>query len=386
MMRAITKGSQMAVVSEAYGRALEEDITAPVSHPMFDQSAVDGYGIRYGDLSGKKSFKVVGEIKAGDRGRMKIGEHEAVSIFTGSPVPDTVDAIVMKEDVKVAGQSIIISKNNIHQGANIRRKGEQISKGDVAMEGGALLTAASLGFLASLGIPVARVYKLPAVGMIITGNEIISSKEDLQEGKIFESNGIMLSNSLKLLGLKADAAWCRDNLNALKKGIRSAETKYDTIITTGGVSVGKYDFVRNALEQLGYTIHIHGVAQKPGKPFLFAQKEKVSVFGLPGNPLSAMVCYYEYVYPFLRACMGCRNPFMREVKLPLSAAYAKKHDGKTHFLAGKIKDGSALILEKQHSHMLQSMAKADVIIQMPDNRTRFRKGDAVCAQLLPEAR
>lgn len=372
-------------LSESNGRILTDDIISPVDHPFFNQSAVDGYAIRSIELPENgfetKDFKITVEIKAGDTQDFEVGENEAIRIFTGAPVPSDCDTVIMQE-YAINDRDILRFTKFSKQGSNIRKKGEQIHKGEVALENGETITPASIGFLASLGISQFEVSQIPKVSVIVTGNEFIRNNENLAVGKIFESNGIMLRNLLSELSIQSDYITCIDDKNVLLKATEENISKNDIVIITGGVSVGDYDFTTWVTEQLGFEIIFHKVAQKPGKPILFARRDKKVIFGLPGNPRAVFVCFYEYVYPFINKSMGKKNIFLPELKLRISKDFLKK-DERALFLAGKIENNEVVILEKQDSHMLQSISQADVLIALTENKKQFIKGDIVSVHLLP---
>lgn len=376
-------GSEQVQLSRAFKRISAADIKAPVSHPLFNQSAMDGYAIRHIDLiDGKNIFKVIGEIKAGDYDKFKINSKETVRIFTGARVPENCDTVVMQEDVNRLGKKIVI--NILPQvGANVRKKGEQIKKGITAVRKGTLLNSASIGFLASLGISSVKTAKLPRVGIIVTGDEFVKLKGRTQSGTIFEINGIMLMTAFANLNIKVKYSSCKDDLDKLTKLIGKEIGSNDVLLVTGGVSVGDYDFTEAALRSLKFNIIFHGVFQKPGMPLLFAKQKNKTVFGLPGNPRSVQTCFYEYVYPFIQASMGNCEPFLRNIRLPLLDGYTKKED-KSLYLTSKIEDGKIKILGAQGSHMLKSFSEADSIVYLPEGKRNYIPGESVNIHLLPD--
>jgi len=376
-------GTEPIKLSTALNRVLASDVKSPVSHPLFDQSAVDGYAIRFKDLNaGKSIFGIIGESKTGEYNNFKIKPKECVRIFTGALVPGGFDTVVMQEDVKVKNSSIIINALP-GNGANVRRKGEQIRKGSIALRKGTELNSASIGFLASIGIKNIKVSKRPEVSVIVTGNEFSESQGKLKEGSIFESNRLMLRSLLRELNIKSHNRLCKDNLNVLTKLIKNETSKNDIVIVSGGVSVGDYDFTERALRNLNFNIIFHKVFQKPGKPILFAKKKNKTVFGLPGNPRSVCVCYWEYVFPFIRASMGINEPFLKSLSFSLVKGY-KKNEEKTLFLSSKLSGKGIEILEGQASHMLKSFTDADAIVSLPEGKKSYCKGELVKVHMLPK--
>jgi molybdopterin molybdotransferase len=376
-------GAEQIKLSSALNRVLASDVKSPVSHPLFDQSAVDGYAIRFKYLkkNGRNIFRIIGESKTGDSSNYKIKPNEAVRIFTGALVPAGFDTLIMQEDVKVNDKNIIVKALPVF-GANVRKKGEQIKKGMAALRKGTVLNPSAIGFLASLGINKVIVSKPPKVSLIVTGNEFSKSRGKLKKGSVFESNGVMLTSLLSDLNINAKSSLCRDDLTKLKKLIKKESEKNDIVIVSGGVSVGDYDFTERALNNLNYKIIFHKVFQKPGKPMLFAKKKNKTVFGLPGNPRSVLVCFWEYVYPFIQASMGNREPFLKSLNFPLRSSYEKKEE-KSLFLSSKLTDNRVQILEWQASHMLKSFSEADAIVCLPEGKKKYKSGELVKVHVLP---
>jgi molybdopterin molybdotransferase len=378
-------GIEQILLSRAFERVLAADVKSPVSHPLFNQSAVDGYAIRHIDLTNSNNdgneFKKIGEIRAGNYSKFIIKFRETVRIFTGAQVPESCDTVVMQEVVNRWGEKIVIKILPLI-GENVRKKGEQIKKGVNAIGKGALLNSASIGFLASLGISSVKAAKLPCVGIIVTGNEFVKSESRARRGTIFESNRIMLMTALGNLNIEPQCKSCKDDLDKLTKLIEKEIRGKDILLVSGGVSVGDYDFTEAALKRLKFNIIFHGVSQKPGKPLLFAKKKNKSVFGLPGNPRSALICFYEYVYPFIQASMGNCEPFLKNVRLPLLDEYAKKED-KALYLTSKIEGDKIRILGAQDSHMLKSFSEADSIVFLPEGKRNYTSGEIVNAHILP---
>ena len=358
---------------DSFGCILSKNVLSPVSHPLFNCSAVDGYAIKLDSKKIKNEYRVVGEIKAGDNCNFSITQNEAIRIFTGAPVPDSANAVVMQEFIFRKKEIIIIQNHTIIEGQNIRIKGDQIKKGEIAVKKGILINTAVIGFLASIGINKINVYKKPSTTIIVTGNEFAKNSNELKKGKIFESNGIMLLSSLKAKGFQCEHKICEDDKEKLKSTITKSLAKSDLLLITGGVSVGDYDFTRPVLEKLGFKIIFHNVNQKPGKPLLFAKKKNKVVFGLPGNPRSVFVCFFEYVLPYIYAMQGHKG-LQKKMLLPVNKPY-KKQDNKTHFLAGKIINDHVEILKSQGSHMLQSLSEANCLIVVPENISEIKEGD-----------
>lgn len=372
-------------LSHALKRVIADNITSPIPNPLFNQSAVDGFALRHGDLvnskEGKRNLKIIGEIKAGDTPEFTLSKNETVRIFTGALIPEGCDTVIMQEDVERDDSNIFL-KVKPRKGANIRNKGGQIEKGQIALHKGTALNSASIGFLASLGMNAVKVSRLPKVSIIVTGNEFVRTHEELKTGKIFESNGLMLQSVLGDININSDYVLCEDNIDILTKVVNEATNKKDITIITGGVSVGDYDFTRAVLEKLDFRIIFHKVSQKPGMPILLAGKGDKTVFGLPGNPRSVLVCFYEYIYPFIQASMGNTQPFLVNVSLPLIHGFEKNNE-RAFFLTAKLVNNAIQILEGQDSHMLKSFADADALVFLHEGKRIYTEGDKVEVHLLP---
>lgn len=376
-------GAEQIKLSSALKRVLASDVKSPVSHPLFNQSAVDGYAIRFKDLkkNGRNIFRIIGKSKTGDSSNYKIKPNEAVRIFTGALVPAGFDTVIMQEDVRVKDNNII-AKAFPAFGANVRKKGEQIKKEMTALRKGTVLNSSAIGYLASLGINKVKVSKLPKVSVIVTGNEFSKSPGSLKKGNVFESNGLMLKSLLRDLNVNVKSSLCRDDLTKLTKLLKRETENNDIVIVSGGVSVGDYDFTERALNNLNYKIIFHKVFQKPGKPILFAKKKNKTVFGLPGNPRSVLICFWEYVYSFILASMESREPFLQSLNIPLNNNYEKKEE-KTLFLSSKLTNNGVYIQEGQASHMLKSFSSSDAIVCLPEGKKNYRKGGLVSVHILP---
>lgn len=367
-------------IASAAERVLAQDILAPIPSPIFDQSAVDGYALLYTDR--EQTLRVVGEIKAGDPADIGIGPGECLRIFTGAPVPASADTVVMQEYAERSGDTVRFSDAGLKKGGNIRLKGEQLEAGAVALQGGRILDAAGIGLLAMLGIAEVTVVVPPRAAIIVTGNEFAEGPEDLRQGKIYESNGTMLQAMLSSEGFESRYVVAEDDPEAMLASVAAAAVDAELVIMTGGVSVGAYDFTRASLEGAGFETVFHKVNQKPGKPLLFARKGEQVAFGLPGNPRAVLMCYYQYVRPWLRQAMGLSQLQLPTLRLPLIGE-RRKRDGKTHFVTGVLRDGQVDLLGGQNSHMLKSFAEADAIVTLPAAQDTFSPGALLDVQILP---
>lgn len=375
----VNKTEEEAVVS-ALGMFLSEDVIAPCAVPMFNQSAMDGYAFRFNERDEK--LKVVDEVPAGDIRTIQLHKGEAVRIFTGSKVPNDCDTVVMQELIEIEQDRVVIKDEGLRLGGNIRKKGSQINKGEVALQKGTQITAAGIGFLSSLGIENVKVYASPKVTVIATGSELIKPGNDLKEGQIFESNSYMLQAALHKMFIQSTVITVKDDEKETREVIEQAIKNSDVVLLSGGISVGDYDFVKSALEQLNVKEVFYKVKQKPGKPLYFGKKEQKVIFALPGNPAAALSCFYEYVYPAINLMMGSANPFLPTVHLPITRDYTKKA-GRAIFLKGVTNFKTVELLEGQGSDILRSFATSNCLVFISDKEGVIKKGEIVETHLLP---
>jgi molybdopterin molybdotransferase len=373
-----------AVVSkpliDAVGAVLAEDVFSTADVPYFDQSAMDGYAIHFRER--KNTLVVRDEAAAGETQRKKLQPGEAIRIFTGAPVPDGADAVVMQEKVSREGEALTIHDDQLEKGKNIRPTGSEIKKGELAMESGSLLTAGAIGFLAGAGINNVKIYAQPSVAIIVTGNELVPPGQTLSYGKVFESNSFALTAALKRLGAgQTHVAHVTDDPRALSAQLHKDLQAFDMVLLTGGISVGKYDFVLDAVTEAGVQQHFHKVKQKPGKPLYYGTWNNKPVFGLPGNPSSVLTCFFEYVVPAIEL-MTARKGLMQVTHAPLSKSYSKAA-GLTHFLKARFNNGTAETLHAQESYRMSSFAQANCLICVPEETTDIQEGELVEIHLLP---
>lgn len=370
-------------VREAFHHVLADDVYAPLDLPPFHQSAMDGYAFRHADLAAVNyRLKVAGEVPAGAMSQFRLKEGEAVRIFTGAVVPENADTVVMQEKTNREGEWVTLTED-LPVGSNVRRPGEEIEKGSLAMERGTLINAAAVGFLSAMGCPAVPVFRKPKITLLITGNELVPPGEPLQHGQVYESNSATLIAALASTGfplrqlrkLKDDYA---ETLRLLAAGMEKA----DVLIVSGGISVGDYDYVGKALKELGTEQLFYKIRQKPGKPMYFGRNGKTMIFALPGNPASLLTCFYEYVLPALRKMSGMENCFLTTQNVPLAQDYLKKGD-RAQFLRGKLEGDKVTVLDGQSSFMMQAFAKADCLIYLPEDRQEIREGEKVEVHLLP---
>lgn len=367
-------------LSNCLNRILAEDIISPIDMPPFAQSAMDGYAIKRSDTT-QYNFTLIGEIKAGDdASSVQIGDGEAVRIFTGGMVPSSAVSVVKQEIVEQNGSEISVT-GNFNDGENIRPKGEQVAKGALAATKGTRLSPGAVGYLTGLGIETVAVTRLPKIAIIVTGNELIPPSEALTPGKIYESNAIMLKTALQTYGFECSVSKVQDDYEATKAMIATALKSNDLILLSGGISVGDYDFVGRALNELGTKEIFHKIKQKPGKPVYFGVNDRTRIFALPGNPASALTCFYVYVLKGLQQLTGSIQPFFPLLEFELDTDLSKKGNFR-HFLKASVTGGIISPLPAQSSAMLSAFTNANAILILPEEQEEFTRGSKVQAYLI----
>ncbi len=372
-----TNTCKMSVIkiktTKSLGFILAEAIYSPMDLPPFRQSAMDGYAFTHNDLH---HFDVVSTSQAGDFLNKKVKKDQAIRIFTGAYVPDSLDTVVMQEHTTVKDKTIEII-NMPARFANVRNKGEQIKQNELVLEKNTLITPAAIGFLACLGITKITVYAKPKVAIVVTGNELVKIGKKLPEGKIYESNAIMLEAALQGIGIKKIKTFrVKDNLKATKRVLKSCLATFDVVLVSGGISVGDYDFVKEALLFNGVEELFYKINQKPGKPLFFGKKDKTLVFALPGNPASTLTSFYIYVYPALKRNMGFEEIHLPKTKRKIATQF-ENTTGKTLFLKGLYDDEKVRVLESQSSTMLNTFAVANALIYLPHDVVNIEKDQEV---------
>ena len=380
-------------ILDALGLKLTEDIISCDDIPACDNSAMDGYAVRVEDLKGASrnhpvTLKLLaGDIPAGKVPRIKINPGCCISIMTGAPVPEKCSAVVMKEDTENRRDSIFVFKQ-CGKGENIRYRGEDIKKGDAVIRRGNRIYPADIGVMASLGRSKVPVNRPPVVGVVTTGDELLEINRKLEAGKVRDSNSYSLCAQLKEIGIKyIRYGIAADDKKFLEEKILEALPNCDILLISGGVSVGDYDFVKEVLEGIGAETVFWRVNQKPGKPLVFLTYKDKFIFGLPGNPVSVMVCFEMYVRPLIMKMMGREKLFGPSVIARASHDF-KKNRGRTDFARVTLhKKGSKYFFRStgmQGSGILTSMAKADGIAVFPEDTGPINKNSMVEVFLLKE--
>jgi molybdopterin molybdotransferase len=376
--------SQITPLQNALNDVLATDIISPISLPLFDQSSMDGYAIRHEDIQKQgMRFPVIGEMRAGCQDLLTLSAHTAIRVFTGAPIPVGTTAVVIQENVTRIGNEIIINEFPVAPYKNIRMAGQQICANEIAMHAGARITPGSVGFLLNMNISEVEVYRKPKIGIVVTGDELVRVGDPLAAGQVYESNASMLKAALAEEGLlDVDIVYVSDSLNDTVEALADYANTKDVILSSGGISVGDYDFVGEALQIIGAKTIFYKVKQKPGKPLLFAKRAEKLFFALPGNPFSSLVCFYEYVLPALRKMRGYQDCFLKKIKVPILSDYA--FDGaRDEFLKALVTNEGVMMLDGQESFALRSFAVANAFIYLPNSQSTVKAGEMVEVHLLP---
>jgi molybdopterin molybdotransferase len=384
-------GHERLFIRQALGRVLAEDVISPVDVPAHDNSAMDGWAVRHADLAaeGETRLKQVGTAFAGRAFEGKVGAGETVRIMTGAVMPAGADTVVIQEVVKVEEGAVVIPAGQ-RQGQNARRAGEDLRAGMAAIAAGKLLRPAEIGIVASLGIAEVSVRRRVRVALFSTGDELCSIGTPLFPGAVYDSNRYTLWGMLRRLGCEViDMGVVKDEPAALEAAFREAAGCADAIVTSGGVSVGEADFIKQLMAQLG-EVAFWKIAMKPGRPMAFGrigeEGEGAWLFGLPGNPVAVMVTFYQFVRPALLKLMGM-DPVPEFPSFPARCVEPmKKGRGRTEFQRGVLfQEGGEWCVRPtghQGSGILSSMAKADCFIVLEPEREKVGAGDTVMVQLM----
>jgi molybdopterin molybdotransferase len=367
---------------------------------------MDGYGVRAADVFGARPkapamLHLAGTIRAGATPGPALRPGRAVKIFTGAPVPRGVDAIVMREHCREADGFVLVGRA-ARRGDHLRRKGEEFRRGQSILPAGTRLTPPVIALLASLGYTRVRVHRPPRVSVVVTGDEVAPPGRRLRPGQVYECNAPAISDALRRLGVHEPAVFqARDDPGQLRRTLSRALRQSDVVITVGGVSVGEFDLVKTAAESVGVQRVFWRVAVKPGMPVYFgtltgvtgAQRRRagsrapVLFFGLPGNPVSALVSWHQFVRPALMRLLGCRDPKGQSMPARLAQSLHKKA-GRLEWVRGVLRrhpdEGQFLATpcRGQQSHMLGALAAADCLIEFPADRTRLKARERILADLL----
>ncbi|MFL5182953.1 MAG: gephyrin-like molybdotransferase Glp [Microvirga sp.] len=379
---AVAAGVEDVPLIEADGRVLAEDIAAPLDLPPFDNSAVDGYAVRFADLAeGQETvLAVVGRIAAGAALGGPVPARGAVRIFTGAPLPAGLDTVFMQEDVGAAGDAVVLPAG-LRPGANRRLAGEDIARGGTALLAGHRLSPRDIGLIAALGLTTVPVRTPLRVAVFSTGDEVISPGEPLGPAKLYDANRFMLQAMLRRLGCRAtDLGILRDEPRALARALAGAAADHDLIVTSGGVSTGEEDHVKAAVESAG-ALTFWRIAIKPGRPVAMGVVAGTPFIGLPGNPVAAFVTFAHVARAVIARLTGERLARPRAYPVLAGFAYRKK-EGRREYVRVRIEEGDdgALVARKhprEGAGVITSLTETDGLIELPEPVTRVEPGEVL---------
>jgi molybdopterin molybdotransferase len=374
-------GAEQVAVSEAVGRVLAEDVEARRTQPPWDVSAMDGYAVRAADVAAAPArLRVVGSVPAGQAYAGTVGRGEAVRIFTGAPLPKGADAIVIQEDTERAGDSVVV-REAAPPGNYVRPAGLDFRAGEVGLRAGHRLSARDVGLAAAMNRPWLMVHRKPRIAILPTGDEVVMPGDPVGPNQIVSSNGLALAALVgQCGGIAMQLPIAPDNADALQR-IAAAATGADFLVTTGGASVGEHDLVREALGASGLALDFWKIAMRPGKPLMVGRYRDTPMMGLPGNPVSSLVCGLLFLKPAIERLTGIAlaepPPIKARLAVPLPA-----NDRRQDYLRATLSRGAdggleARPFDKQDSSMMSLLARSDCLVVRPPNAPGAQAGDSV---------
>jgi molybdopterin molybdotransferase len=372
--------AETVALPDALGRVLAADIRARVTQPPADVSAMDGYAVRAADVAEVPAvLRRVGEAPAGREYAGRLGPGEAVRIFTGAPLPAGADTIVIQEDTSVEHDRVTVRESS-PPGRHVRRAGLDFEKGQPGLPAGRVLSARDIGLAAAMNVPWLAVRRRPRVAILATGNEIVMPGEPIGPNQIVSSNALALCALVETQGGAAGNLGIALDTHESLAGFADAAYGADLLVTTGGASVGEYDLVREALGERGMTLDFYKIAMRPGKPLMFGRFGDVPVLGLPGNPVSSMVCGILFLKPVLRRLLG-----LPAVEPPLRARLGRAlgpNDRRQEYMRAALSrtpegDLVATPFETQDSAVVSMLARADCLVVREPRAPAAEAGQAV---------
>jgi molybdopterin molybdotransferase len=382
-------GAEKVSILEALGRTVAEDVYAKGDIPPLDNSGMDGYAVRSEDITNAVqdrpvTLEVIEDLPAGFISSRTVEKGQAIRIMTGAPIPKGADSVVPVEATGKEDGAVSIH-TAVTPGRNIRKAGADLRKGERVISEGDFIRPAEVGILASVGRAFVSVYQRPLVAILCTGEELVDVDGDWGEVKIVSSNSYTLAAQVKDCGaIPIQLGIAKDRKEEIENKLRQG-ARADVLITSAGISVGDYDLVKDVLSDLGMEMVFWQVAMKPGKPLAFGTIGRKPVFGLPGNPVSSMVSFEQFVRPSLLKMMGYRQLFRPTVEAVLKEDVCKER-GRRHFIRGSVsfeRDQYFVSMSgAQGSEILRSMIRANGLIVIPEDREIVRVGEKVKVQLL----
>ncbi len=381
-----TMGVESVVLAQSLGRVLGEDVRANRDQPPYDVSAMDGYALRSADVANAPvTLEVIEDIKAGDMPSKTVQAGQCARIMTGAPLPQGADAVLRVEGTQVVSDGRVQINCSVKLGNDIRYRGESMRDDEVVLTAGTEIVPGVVGMLAMVKAANIKVFRQPRVAILSTGDELEGLHDAFDANKIPDANSYALMAQVQALGIQPVLLGiARDDPDELRRHLQTG-LQYDALLVSGGTSVGVHDYVRPTLEALGVQMKFWRVEMKPGHPMAFGSTDKTFVFGLPGNPVSSMVCFEQFVLPALRRMMGCSRLHRRTVTARLTHDVKHKHS-RTEFVRVTLRseeDGyEATSTGAQGSGILPSMAKADGLMVVPSSSQGLAAGEQVQVQLL----
>ncbi len=373
----------------ASGRILAEPVTARRTQPPSDLSAMDGYAVKASDVTQTPAkLSVIGESAAGHGFDGSVGNGDAVRIFTGAPLPDGADTIIIQEDTDRA-ENIVTIKEGAAAGRYVRRAGIDFREGEPSLQPGKKLTPRDIGLMAAMNIPWVTVYRKPQIALLSTGDELVRPGEPLGPNQIISTNSLVVAAMIEQAGGEAiDLGIAADNEDSLRQMSQGA-AKADMLVTLGGASVGDHDLVQSVLGKEGLQIDFWRIAMRPGKPLMFGDLAGTPMLGMPGNPVSSMICSYIFLIPALDILMGLKP--RQPISIPAFLSHdVKQNDRRQDYLRAKIigeKDGLPLIetFSNQDSSLLSALSEADCLLMRPPHADPLGEGQKVDVLMLEAA-
>jgi molybdopterin molybdotransferase len=385
-------GLEKVGLIQSVGRVLGEDIIAPRDNPPWDNSAMDGFAVRWQDIRQAHAItkptvlKVIEEVPAGKSAKKSVGAGEAIRIMTGAPIPQGADSVIKIEDTEHTPDTVTIFKE-VERGANIRPRGEDVKKGDCILPKGKQLRPGDVGMLAILAKAFVSVYQKPRVAILSTGDELVDLDERLDDDKIVNSNSYgIAAGVLEAGGIPLLLGIAQDRPESLKEKIAQGLSA-DIVVLSGGVSMGDYDFTKAVFNELGAEMNFWKLAIRPGQPLAFGKIQGKLAFGLPGNPVSSMVTFEQLVRPAMLKLSGLSCVYRPVVQAVFQEKFSKRND-RRHFLRGILQRENGQLTVRttgdQGSGILTSMVKANGLIDVPQDVERLNPGDLVNVQVLSQ--